>query len=93
MGNNKIELKNGTMQFLSCSIPFPNNNGLHIVSCGCGQGKTTMIMRLSGRNGGTGFWWWFRRLKPLMSSGRRLRNGTTGLFLSGVAGSRCFIPA
>lgn len=31
------------MQFLSCSIPFPNNNGLHIVSSGCGQGKTTMI--------------------------------------------------
>ena len=46
MGNNKIELKNGTMQFLSCSIPFPNNNGLHIVSCGCGQGKTTMIMEV-----------------------------------------------
>ena len=46
MGNNKIELKNGTMQFLSCSIPFPNSNGLHIVSSGCGQGKTTMILEI-----------------------------------------------
>lgn len=49
MGNNKIELKNGTMRFLSCSIPFPNDNGLHIVSCGCGQGKTTMIMEIVGQ--------------------------------------------
>lgn len=34
------------MQFLSCSIPFPNSNGLHVVSCGCGQGKTTMILEI-----------------------------------------------
>ena len=46
MNNNKIELRNGVMQFLSCSIPFPNSNGLHIVSSGCGQGKTTMILEI-----------------------------------------------
>ena len=46
MNNNQIELRNGVMQFLSCSIPFPNSNGLHIVSSGCGQGKTTMILEI-----------------------------------------------
>jgi len=43
---NKIELKNGNMQFINCSIPFPTNKGLHIVSSGCGTGKTTMIMEI-----------------------------------------------
>ena len=46
MSNNNIELKNGRMQFLSCSVPFPNTNGLQIVSCGCGQGKSTMILEI-----------------------------------------------
>ena len=39
----KIELKNGIMHFTGCSIPFPDTSGLHIVSSGCGSGKTTMI--------------------------------------------------
>lgn len=43
----KIELKDGVeMQFLNCSIPFPTCNGLHIVSSGCGSGKTTMILEI-----------------------------------------------
>ena len=46
MSNNSIKLKNGTMQFLSCSVPFPPNNGLNIVSSGCGQGKSTMILEI-----------------------------------------------
>ena len=46
MNNNNIELKNGTMQFLSCSVPFPNTNGLHCVFSGCGQGKSTMILEI-----------------------------------------------
>ena len=46
MSNNNIDFKNGIMQFLSCTISFPNNNGLHIVSSGCGQGKTTMILEI-----------------------------------------------
>lgn len=43
---NTIELKNGMMYFLSCNISFPGSNGLHIVSSGCGQGKTTMILEI-----------------------------------------------
>lgn len=46
MSNSNIELTNGRMQFLSCSVPFPKNNGLHIVSTGCGQGKSTMILEI-----------------------------------------------
>lgn len=42
----KIEFSNGVMQFISCSIPFPTNNGLHIVSSGCGSGKSTMIQEI-----------------------------------------------
>lgn len=41
-----IEFKAGNMQFISCSIPFPTSNGLHIVSSGCGSGKTTMIQEI-----------------------------------------------
>lgn len=46
MSNNNIELKNGRMQFLSCCVPFPNNNGLYGVFSGCGQGKSTMILEI-----------------------------------------------
>ena len=46
MSNGNIELKNGTMQFLSCSVPFPNDKGLHGVFSGCGQGKSTMILEI-----------------------------------------------
>ena len=46
MSNNNIELKNGTMQFLSCSVPFPSTNGLYVVCSGCGQGKSTMILEI-----------------------------------------------
>ena len=42
----KIELKNGIMHFTGCSIPFPDTPGLHIVSSGCGSGKTTMIWEI-----------------------------------------------
>lgn len=42
----KIEFSNGVMQFISCSIPFPTTNGLHIVSSGCGSGKSTMIQEI-----------------------------------------------
>ena len=42
----KIELKNGAMYFTGCSIPFPDAPGLHIVSSGCGSGKTTMIREI-----------------------------------------------
>lgn len=42
----KIELKNGIMHFTGCSIPFPDTPGLHIVSSGCGSGKTTMIREI-----------------------------------------------
>lgn len=46
MGNNTIGLTNGRMQFLSCSVPFPNTDGLHVVSTGCGQGKSTLILEV-----------------------------------------------
>lgn len=42
----KIELKNGAMYFTGCNIPFPDAPGLHIVSSGCGSGKTTMIREI-----------------------------------------------
>lgn len=42
----KIEFSNGVMQFINCSIPFPTTNGLHIVSSGCGSGKSTMILEI-----------------------------------------------
>jgi hypothetical protein len=42
----KIDFKDGKMQFINCSIPFPTKNGLHIVSSGCGSGKTTMIQEI-----------------------------------------------
>lgn len=35
------------MQFVNCSISFPSNNGLHIVSSGCGSGKSTMIREIT----------------------------------------------
>ena len=42
----KIGFSNGMMQFINCSIPFPTTNGLHIVSSGCGSGKSTMILEI-----------------------------------------------
>ena len=35
------------MQFLNCSIDFPQNNGLYFVSSGCGSGKTTIIAEIA----------------------------------------------
>lgn len=43
---NKISFESGNMQFINCSVPFPSTNGLHIVSSGCGSGKTTMIQEI-----------------------------------------------
>ena len=35
------------MQFLNCSIDFPQGNGLYFVSSGCGSGKTTIIAEVA----------------------------------------------
>lgn len=35
------------MQFLNCSIEFPQSNGLYFVSSGCGSGKTTIIAEIA----------------------------------------------
>ena len=35
------------MQFLNCSIDFPQDNGLYFVSSGCGSGKTTIIAEVA----------------------------------------------
>ena len=35
------------MQFLNCSIDFPQSNGLYFVSSGCGAGKTTIIAEIA----------------------------------------------
>ena len=37
------------MQFLNCSIEFPQSNGLYFVSSGCGSGKTTIITEIAQR--------------------------------------------
>ena len=37
------------MQFLNCSIDFPQSNGLYFVSSGCGSGKTTIIAEIAQR--------------------------------------------
>lgn len=42
----KIDFKDNNMHFINCNIPFPTENGLHIVSSGCGSGKTTMIQKI-----------------------------------------------
>lgn len=35
------------MQFLNCSIEFPQGNGLYFVSSGCGSGKTNIIAEIA----------------------------------------------
>lgn len=41
-----INLSNGVMNFINCSVTLPTGTGLHIVSSGCGSGKTTMILEI-----------------------------------------------
>lgn len=42
----KIKLETGIMHFINCPVPLPTGTGLHIISSGCGSGKTTMILEI-----------------------------------------------
>lgn len=41
-----INFLDGVLNFINCSVPCPTGTGLHIISSGCGSGKTTMILEI-----------------------------------------------
>lgn len=41
-----INISSGVLNFMNCTVPLPAGTGLHIVSSGCGSGKTTMILEI-----------------------------------------------
>lgn len=41
-----INFSDGVLNFINCSVPCPTETGLHIISSGCGSGKTTMILEI-----------------------------------------------
>ena len=42
----QINFSNGVLNFINCSVPLPTGTGLHVVSPGCGSGKTTIILEI-----------------------------------------------
>lgn len=82
MSNNNIELKNGTMQFLSCSVPFPNNNGLHVVSTGCGQGKSSMILEIIKQQWMEGILVVVPTIEAADEFGKKIEDWSNGLVVS-----------
>lgn len=41
-----INFSDGILNFINCSVHCPTGTGLHIISSGCGSGKTTMILEI-----------------------------------------------
>ena len=41
-----INFSDGVLNFINCFVPCPTGTGLHIISSGCGSGKTTMILEI-----------------------------------------------
>ena len=87
----KIEFSNGVMQFISCSIPFPTNNGLHIVSSGCGSGKSTMIQEIIKEKWSEGILVVVATIEAGRNLGEKQKNGLAVYLLFIVLSSWCCI--
>lgn len=42
----EINVSSGVLNFINYSVPLPAGIGLHIISSGCGSGKTIMILEI-----------------------------------------------
>lgn len=84
MAKNNIELQKDTtggltIQFNNCSVDFPTTNGLHVVSSGCGSGKTTIIGEIIKEKWASGILVVVATIEAAEELATRITSRTTGL--------------